>query len=227
MEETPYGFSEEWKFSVLFPGTIIDLETSGLDPSMEILTFGYFTGGVIKIHQFAKDDAELQTEFRKMISDTMRFLPRPFYAYNSSFEESWLKTKFDIDLMDNWKKMTQRVRKPGYKWCRKHRWVKAEDSQCPYCGHDLKNEPKWPRAEELVSLPHKYFGIEIEAMGHDVPVLWEEFKQTGDRELLNKVVYHNLYDLLRESCLLLWDESVTSFYANMLGEEKGKPRRRF
>ncbi len=229
MEETDYGFCDEWKFTILFPGTIIDLETSALEPQDgDILTFGYFTSGVAKVCQLAKTDKDSADKFKQSVIETMKFLPRPFYAYNASFEEKWLNTKFDIDLFDNWKKIAGGTKKEGHKWCYVHRWVKNnEENVCQFCQRPLWNDPKWPRAEELVSLPHKYFGIEIEAMGKDIPPIWYEYKQTGNRELLNKIVYHNLYDIIREACLLLWDETVTSYYAGMLGEEKGKPRRRF
>jgi len=42
----------EWKFPITFPGTIIDIETSGFkEQGGEIITFGYFSSDLIKIFQ--------------------------------------------------------------------------------------------------------------------------------------------------------------------------------
>jgi hypothetical protein len=123
---------------VTFRGTIIDIETSDLVPSKgEIITFGFFSSGEVKIYQ--KTEPGIDSEFDNVVRSALRILPRPFFAYNASnFEEIWLGVKFDLDLMDKWKLFTE----------------------------DLNQQKnlltKWPKLSELISLPYEYYGKKVE-----------------------------------------------------------------
>ena len=218
----------EWKFPISFPGTLIDVETTAISPRYgELITFGFFTAGGIRIYQRTDPSPEGYEAFKQAVSRWHSFLPRPYHAYNSSFEQDWLGTSFDHDLFQKWRGLAERCKRPGSSWCNQHGWVQMGQSQagsCPVCGKPTHQRPKWPSLEELISMPHKYFGTEVESRGREVPLIWQRYAQTGDRRLLLKIIYHNLYDLIRSSCLLLWDETAIKLWSDMLGGEKAKPR---
>ncbi len=185
-----------WSVPISVQGSIIDVETSGLKKiSSELLTFGAFHGNTIVILQRTDCSEKGRLEFEKIVNDSLDMLPRPFYAYNSSFEEEWLGTKIDHDLMAKWK-------------------ILADTSG-----------KKWPKASELTKMPHEYYEISVEATGKEIPGIWEKYCKDGNPSHLDKIVYHNLYDLIRESGLLLWDETAAEVLSKIIIEEKNKPRK--
>ena len=61
---------------------------------------------------------------------------------------------------------------------------------------------KWPKLDELISHAERYFNEPV-ISGRDVPLLWERFLETGDKDYLGQIIRHNESDLLRELYLLV------------------------
>ncbi len=187
-----------WTLPLGVEGTVIDVETTSLSPQDgELLTVGFFEGKNIRILQREKKDGE--GDFRKTIKDVFEHYSRPFYAYNAGFEEAWLNIKFDYDLMEKWRK------------------------ECEKYVDNKGKRKKWPRLEELVSLPQSYFRVRVEARGSEVPGIWQRYFISEDTKELDLIIYHNLYDLIREACLAMWDETISDVIGEIikqLGKEK-------
>jgi uncharacterized protein YprB with RNaseH-like and TPR domain len=158
-------------------GTLIDIETTGLprDREHEIVCFGYITSNkLVVMVRKSKGKAPYYRELRELIQG----LPKPFYAYNASFEkeilegELYLPLNVWVDLMHPWRTKANAI---GL---------------------------KWPTLDELISEPERYFG-EMQIRGKDCPWLWKEYLSTGSEEMLELIMQHNLSDLLREAILLL------------------------
>lgn len=190
----------EWRMPLLLQGTIIDVETTARRPQEgELLTLGMFFGDKILIYQRADPTPAGRTAFEKKIENWTEFCPRPYFAYNKSFEEEWLGTRIDSDLMEKWK-------------------IEAEKR---IVDTRTNRKMKWPKVSELISLPHEYYGLS-DICSRDVPQLWEDFKKNEDPLLLERIIYHNLYDLIREACLYMWDETVQDAIIRVLEKEKVK-----
>ncbi|NWG08807.1 MAG: ribonuclease H-like domain-containing protein [Nitrososphaerales archaeon] len=184
---------------VTFRGAIIDVETSDLFPSRgEVITFGFFSAGEIRIYQ--KTEQGDDYEFDSIVRSALKLLPRPFFAYNSDFETSWLGVRFELDLMIKWKRLTE----------------------------DLKGNSnfikKWPRLSELISIPYEYYRGKVENSGSEIVKLWKMYLKTRDKLNLLRIIYHNKYDLIRECCLLLWDEDTIRLFAEIIEFESENPK---
>jgi len=156
-------------------GTLVDIETTGLDSNYdEIVVFGYVQGNRLEI--ICRTSKE-EDPFIAQLAELVPKLPKPFYAYNLSFEKGFLKAKGmnieGIDLFQPWKE-------------------KAEELYL-----------KWPKLDELFSHAEDYFNEPV-VSGKDVPQLWERFLHTGDKNYLQQIVKHNESDLLRELYLLVY-----------------------
>ena len=156
-------------------GTLIDIETTGLDIGRdEIVLFGYIQGSRLEI---ICRSSEEEAPFIAQLAELVTTLPRPFYAYNLSFEKGFLRAKgIDIegvDLFQPWK----------------------EKAEALYL--------KWPKLDELFSHAERYFNEPV-ISGRDVPFLWQRFLYTGDDNYLQQIIRHNESDLLRELYLLVY-----------------------
>jgi hypothetical protein len=174
MTEAATSYSRELIVSIP-QGTLIDIETTGLDGSYdEIVIFGYIQGSRLEI---ICRTSEKEGPFIAQIARLVPNLSRPFYAYNLSFERGFLKAKGinirGIDLFQPWKEKAEALRL------------------------------KWPKLDELFSHAEHYFNEPV-ISGKDVPLLWEEFLKTGDKDYLQQIVRHNESDLLRELYLLVY-----------------------
>ena len=80
-------------------GTLIDLETTGLDADRdEIVLFGYIQGSRLEI---ICRNSEEEAPFTVQLAELVSTLPRPFYAYNLAFEKGFLQAKgIDIEGID-------------------------------------------------------------------------------------------------------------------------------
>jgi hypothetical protein len=88
----------------------VDIETTALRPEKgELLTFGFFSSGRVKIIQRTDATEKGDADFRKYIYGWAKFLPTPFYAYNARFEKEWLGIRF-YDLMEKWRALSKRLR---------------------------------------------------------------------------------------------------------------------
>ena len=134
------------KTSIVFPGTIIDVETTGLHrESGELITFGFFYAGVATVMQRSDETSEGRIAFENTVAKKLASLPKPFYAYNAGFEQAWLQTSFEVDLLQRYKEICEKSSRPGFLWCPQHNWINASDalegevaSVCPKC-----SSPEW------------------------------------------------------------------------------------
>ena len=156
-------------------GTLIDLETTGLDMEHdEIVLFGYIRGSHLEI---ICRSSKKEAPFIVQLAELVPTLPRPFYAYNLAFEKGFLKSKgIDIegvDLFQPWK----------------------EKAEALFL--------KWPKLDELFSHAEHYFNEPV-ISGRDVPLLWQRYLYTDDDNYLQQIIKHNESDLLRELYLLVY-----------------------
>lgn len=155
-------------------GTLVDLETTGLNPfDNELVAFGYIHGsGLCILCRRSPEESSFVEEVRELV----RGLSPPFYAYNLSFEERFL--------------MARGIAIQGYDLFR------------PWATRAEQASLKWPKLDELISHPEGYFGEKV-VSGQDVPRLWRRFMETGNENCLQAIIRHNEADLLREMYLLL------------------------
>lgn len=156
-----------------FKGTIIDLETTGLSPrSNVVITVGILHGTCFKVFQ-ASESGEIPMDF----GPYLRNLPRPRYAFNKGFEESFLG--FELD-------------------------------------EELQSKPFERKTEALfVRLLHD----PLDRRGELVPREWEAYLKTADRMHLQRIIDHNISDLLEELCLALVKSSRTLEVADVSDNE--------
>ena len=171
----------EFKLPIHIQGTVVDLETTAFALPGDILTYGFLTGDTITVFQRTDASAQGKLDFEEEMKKWPEQFPRPFYSYNAEFEEKWTGVKFDFDLMKPWRDECSRSEANGLK-------------------------VKWPKVSELVSAPHDYFAKQKEFLGHQVPLLWQQYAQSGEQDFLKEIVFHNVCDLKREACLLFWKE---------------------
>ena len=156
-------------------GTLTDIETTGLNEKRdEIITLGFISGNRLSVIQ---RNVKSKEPFYREIRSVLSKLPRPFYAYNASFEEGFFKTQLGlrvkmVDIMKPWREMAN---------------------------HKTR---KWPKLDELVSEPEMYFDV-TRISARDIPSLWDAFLSNKDDRLLEIPLRHNRADLLRELYLLV------------------------
>lgn len=156
-------------------GSLIDFETTGvpgMHPEHEIVTLGSLVRDKLHIIQRKSRNKE---PFYGKVRKVIRELPRPIYAYNTDFEKSVIITELGIRAKDS----------------------DFVDLMKPWREKASKSGIKWPKLEELISEPEDYFR-ERKTMGRDVPVLWKEYLETGDDNLLDRIMSHCLSDMLTE-----------------------------
>ena len=161
-------------------GSLIDFETTGVPgkhPEHEIVTLGSLVRDKLHIIQRKSRNKEpFYGEVRRIV----RELPRPIYAYNTDFEKSIIITELGIRAKDS----------------------EFVDLMKPWREKASKSGIKWPKLEELISEPEDYFR-ERKTTGRDVPVLWKEYLETDNDNLLDRIMSHCLSDMLREMVLLI------------------------
>jgi uncharacterized protein YprB with RNaseH-like and TPR domain len=75
-------------------GTVIDVETTGLpQEGAEVITLGTVSGNKLHVLQ-RTSESDFSTRIKRLLS----LLPRPFYAFNKSFEEAMLCLPIDGEL---------------------------------------------------------------------------------------------------------------------------------
>jgi len=81
-------------------GTIVDVETRGLDPDESNMTaIGFIKGNKLSVFVITADyETEKQEEFREWAYLKLLRSQRPYIAYYNDFESAWLRVRFDIEL---------------------------------------------------------------------------------------------------------------------------------
>jgi len=82
------------KLPLLLTGTVIDIETTGFPwDGAEIITLGTVSGDKLKIVQRTNE-----RNFDRLARAELKNLPRPYYAFNKTFEEEMLKISIEREL---------------------------------------------------------------------------------------------------------------------------------
>lgn len=82
------GMGQQYKLPIKLKGTLIDIETTGLNPDTdELVTFGAITGSRLYIIQRTGEEAK---DFLNRIRKEVENCQSPFYAYYCPFESKWL-----------------------------------------------------------------------------------------------------------------------------------------
>jgi uncharacterized protein YprB with RNaseH-like and TPR domain len=170
----PVAYYSKTLLVALSEGTIVDVETTGLEPATdELITFGSLMGNQIRVLQRV-DAAE--REFCELVRNELETLRRPLYAYNASFDANFLNAKLGqdiemVDIMEPW-----RVRAEREGW-------------------------KWPSLDELAPLPREYYG-ERQTTWRQVVSCWDAYLARRDMRPLSLIVRHNMEDLVQALYLL-------------------------
>lgn len=183
---TVYKYTKDIKMQVgryqknilsgIFNGTIIDIETTGLEPEYdEIITFGWLVKNVICVIQ--RFEASLK-EFYGIIKEELTILPKPLYAYNAEFERKFLQVKIekDLEIIDVFQPWKERAESRGF---------------------------KWPKLDEIAPVPYEYLD-ERQVSAHAVITCWKKYLMTRKPKQLNLIVKHNMRDLRQTLSLLAY-----------------------
>ena len=83
---------------MLLRGTIIDLETTGLSPHHDkVISLGVLHDDVYTVIQSSGND---EAQFTSRLKSLMDSVPRPTFAFNKPFEESFLGVGVDFELQN-------------------------------------------------------------------------------------------------------------------------------
>jgi len=165
-------------------GAIIDIETTGLNPSKgniyipasHIVTLGIYQGDLIRIYQLTKPNyVGFLNVCRRIVEKT----PKPRYAYVAHFEQSFL------GVIDGWHDLTQYYYDRQYDFygtddfeaVRRQRLVDATRNPCP-------TREDW------------------DIDGSEVPARWSQWLTGRQIRDLAEISYHCYIDLLRERQLV-------------------------
>jgi DNA polymerase III epsilon subunit-like protein len=156
-------------------GTLLDFETTGLDETTnEIITTGVVFGNTLRILQRKTREKDY---FYRRSKELLSKAPQPFYAYNVSFEQKFLRAHLGIeaktvDIFTPWKVRADAIRL------------------------------KWPKLDDLLPHPEIYYSGKV-TTGADIPPLWQKYLETKEERYLHEIVRHNEIDLLRELMLMV------------------------
>ena len=182
--------------SIRVSGTIIDIETSDLEPEEgEIVTLGYISGSKLRSITRTKDLP--YTTFIEEIRRELGSLRKPFFAYNKDFEQKWFDS---LGIIHSWKDIMLPIK-------RVINFIR-ENTHC---------RVKWSKLHEafplrfLHNLGLRDFDVENERIGD----LWNEHLKTGNLEPLMMITQHNVLDLLTEATALIWEETMNRLKERM------------
>lgn len=159
----------------LLNGSIIDIETTGIEVGgSEIITLGCLQNNKTVVYQRADMTAD---EYHAYLTGKIMELPKPIYAYNAEFERSFLTTKSLVD-------------------------PELVDIFGPYMKRANKMKIKYPKLDELASIPHHYFG-EKSIPSKRIPDLWHNYVHKRDLRSLATIVKHVREDLIQSLYVLV------------------------
>ncbi len=166
-----------WKLVLpvyILEGTIIDIETDGLEIENEIIVFGYVSeNSLVSVARTIQADYNL---FLKQIYKKLKILKKPFYGYNTKFEKKFLGyDNIWIDLMGIHRQLSEinKVKEPKLK----------EVSPAAYLNYyNLSN---------------------LDISNKEVPEYWKKYILERDESILASIIRHNVIDLFSELNLLL------------------------
>ncbi len=198
---------------LLKKGSIIDLETTGLEPGRSgIVCLGFVASSRMEIR--ARSRTSTANEFTAMLHSVVKNLPHPIYAYNAKFDSSMMKKHLGyrgpplVDLFEPW-----RSRAEGYKlkfpsldelvrgpWDALPPHMVAVRDEIPANVVLREDEMQWLRGSRS-SYRRQAWEFKGQTTGKDVPRLWREYLKGRD-EALREIGEHNRQDLIKTLCLL-------------------------
>jgi hypothetical protein len=170
-----------------FTGTIVKVETTGLNPVTDrVIAVGFLHDSTLTITRAPQDDTDPHydlPEYERIVSDQLCRLRRPLYAYNSEFERTFLSHYFGVDL-------------PVW-----------HDLLAPFARAADRVGLPYPRLDQLVSTPQDldpfaYLRTYRVPKGPDIPVLWQQYRELDDALAIEAIVEHCRSFLYREQFLL-------------------------
>ncbi len=168
--------------AALVQGTIISLETTGLDPERdEVIAFGFLKGNNITV--ILRVEAE-PAEFYNVVREKLSDLCPPIYAWDTHFHEGFLLAKLHttVELVDIFQPWRERARAKGL---------------------------SYPTLDKLVSVPREYLGEEV-VSEQRVRSLWKNYVRYQDKRSLLPINRHCMEDL-RQALYILTFSEVSSF----------------
>jgi len=202
----------------LTKGTIVDLETTDLTPSRGgVICIGTIRSSTLEIRTRARD-AKFRS-FYDSLKGFVRDLPRPFYAYNASFDAKFLrsflgygKKELVVDLFEPWRSRAEVL---NLKWPSLDELVTGPFDELPRDpGRDVdrdivlplgalrEDEEAWLRRGRHERIPRRVRRV----TGKEIPALWKRYVERDDLAALDDIVLHNRQDLLKALALLLFLE---------------------
>lgn len=158
-------------------GSIIDIETTGLDPNFDnIIAIGILERNIAKVHQLTKPH---YVSFKRYCQRKTEGSPKPRYAYAAGFEQDFLNVQHG--LLADWEDLTQYKERQGYDWNSKDydTYIRLHLDQCTLTPF---HEP--------------------DILSREVPNYWQAWLNDRKPKNLWSISYHCLCDLLRERQLV-------------------------
>jgi len=206
-----YYFREDLPLA-LSHGTILDVETTGLEPSRSgIVCFGSISGSTLEIRCRARDSGA--DDFYRQLNAVLMVSPQPFYAYNAKFDASMLQKRVGyrgprfIDLFEPWRSRAEahNIKFPSLDELVRGPWdalppqLVPVREEIPANAYLREDELQWLRkGRRFRREAWEFRGL---VSGKDVPKLWRDYLN-GEDEALVQIAEHNRQDLLKTLCLL-------------------------
>lgn len=198
---------------VLKRGSILDLETTGLEPGRSgIVCLGFVCGSKLEIR--ARLRASTASEFNNMLRSIVKSLPQPIYAYNAKFDGSLIRKHLGyrdralIDLFEPWRSRAEshKLKFPSLDELVRGPWdalpphMVAMRDEIPANVVLREDETQWLKGGRN-SYRRQVWEFKGQITGKDVPRFWREY-QNGRDEALREIGEHNRQDLIKTLCLL-------------------------
>ena len=151
----------------LSQGSIIDIETTGLDPSTDnIITLGIIKKKHLLLYQLVHEDS--YKRFWSLCNRLAKAQPTPRYGYACHFEADFLRIKDD-----KWTDLTQYFEIDYNDFIPFRRYTLADVTH-----HPFRDEP-------------------IDISGSEIPGEWQQYVTSRNKIHLTNIIYHCYCDMLR------------------------------
>jgi len=156
----------------LAQGSVIDLETTGLDPLTDnIITLGIMKKNHLLIYQLLHEDS--YSRFSSLCHHVVKEQPTPRYGYACAFEADFLRIKDD-----KWHDLTQ------------------------YFTVDYDDFNPFRRYSLIDVTHHPFPNEPIDIDGSQIPHEWQQYQKTKKKIHLTNIIHHCICDLHRTQQLI-------------------------
>lgn len=184
-------------------GTVVDLETTGLPPRWKgepwphVITLGLGFQGKIYVYQLLDEDYQGFIDFSVSM---VKNRPRPLWAYSTSLEETFLGQKGKwIDLMQ-WGTGYSEWRDEYYNY-RKSCKDAAYSSGLNITLWGMPETKPSGAVTDQMWMNRTGWSNYADIDGSSIPETWEKYLSSKSEKYLTEMVFHNLFDMLRETYL--------------------------